>query len=891
MVYLYVLLVFLSASHSRTKAKNCLCLNGGVCVANNNTTTTTSEMQCACLDGYTGKFCETEINHCESAPCLNGGVCFNNVNGFSCACAEGFGGKKCSTDLQERCKEMCVHGLCEKGACECHQGWSGLTCQDESCPSECNQQFSECNQACNIPQCQFDHYRCTLGIDPFKGCRKTSCRQATGDGRCDVECNIAECLFDGGDCRNRSTCDLEEKCSIQYGNQRCDKECDNAGCGYDALECRSNVTKNLLPGKLVLDISSNQNQTIEEISIERSLSILLNSRVNVVEIRRGGEETVNRRKRNVKSSDRQSVSLRTTLDNGGCMRDCFHTVNQAARYIAFKASKQQLDHLPFKVRSVAVEKDSAQKEDDVINKYLWLFTLFVIAIVLMFGIWYQRRQKGTSLWVPPTLTELANSPRNETSSAVPRKMCKEIRPSHMPILHSDDEDLEKESCLPSSSANEDEGTDCDHKEKIIKDNPYILHFAIHYGFMDLFKEQLDDLKNINLQDHNGRTPLHVAIALQRHEMFEELIAVKGIDLNIRDGNGETPLMEACNAYSTDQVQKLLKAGSKATLTNRQGKTALHVSAQIDNYQAVRLLVEVNSNVNKQDSMGRTPLHLAILEDSEQSTIILLQSGSNTSIRDTDGLTPLALCQISKNERLEILLRDHEEKKGSDDDLLPRQQKVKKKVESHMTKKDTKPKKKDRNQRTVDKRARLSRKRKKLDSVCSSSTLNDSLCSLSPEIKLPFCESAHQETRKRQWSETHSNITHGYTSDECSPYKEMNGNKLLRNHDNKSENNSSSQEPKKMTKKCKINTKRKQFPSVDCSTDGLESPTNRFDFGFNLSSMMNKSLIDNDRMFEDDVFVGSNVLHQALTCLIDPLPTLTTSSWSTDAHSPISDTSF
>ena len=113
-------------------------------------------------------------------------------------------------------------------------------------------------------------------------------------------------------------------------------------------------------------------------------------------------------------------------DNSKCRYKFLSFSIQAARYIAFKASKQQLDNLPFQIRSVAVEKDRSQGDDDVINEYLWFFTLFVIVIVLMFGIWYQRRKKGTSLWVPPTLTELTNPSHNENSTAVPKKMCKEV---------------------------------------------------------------------------------------------------------------------------------------------------------------------------------------------------------------------------------------------------------------------------------------------------------------------------------------------------------------------------------------------------------------------------------------------------------------------------------
>lgn len=39
--------------------------------------------------GFSGQYCETEMNECDSAPCLNGAVCQNDVNSYDCFCPEG----------------------------------------------------------------------------------------------------------------------------------------------------------------------------------------------------------------------------------------------------------------------------------------------------------------------------------------------------------------------------------------------------------------------------------------------------------------------------------------------------------------------------------------------------------------------------------------------------------------------------------------------------------------------------------------------------------------------------------------------------------------------------------------------------------------------------------
>ena len=38
-----------------------------------------------------------DIDECESDPCQNGGTCNDGINRFDCQCVEGFTGKRCET--------------------------------------------------------------------------------------------------------------------------------------------------------------------------------------------------------------------------------------------------------------------------------------------------------------------------------------------------------------------------------------------------------------------------------------------------------------------------------------------------------------------------------------------------------------------------------------------------------------------------------------------------------------------------------------------------------------------------------------------------------------------------------------------------------------------------
>ena len=48
--------------------------------------------QCACVSGWTGDDCSTEVDECDSAPCQNGAVCNEQFNGYTCSCLAGYEG-------------------------------------------------------------------------------------------------------------------------------------------------------------------------------------------------------------------------------------------------------------------------------------------------------------------------------------------------------------------------------------------------------------------------------------------------------------------------------------------------------------------------------------------------------------------------------------------------------------------------------------------------------------------------------------------------------------------------------------------------------------------------------------------------------------------------------
>ncbi|TPP62759.1 Delta protein [Fasciola gigantica] len=75
--------------NSRACANKTLCQNGATCVDVGNS------FNCICPPGFDGRFCENDINECNSMPCFNNGTCRDLVNAFECDCPKGFIGTDC----------------------------------------------------------------------------------------------------------------------------------------------------------------------------------------------------------------------------------------------------------------------------------------------------------------------------------------------------------------------------------------------------------------------------------------------------------------------------------------------------------------------------------------------------------------------------------------------------------------------------------------------------------------------------------------------------------------------------------------------------------------------------------------------------------------------------
>lgn len=203
------------------------CLNGGKCLD------AESSYECNCTAGYTGEFCDVNIDECMNNKCKNNSTCIDGIANFTCVCQNGYEGWLCDEEIDE-----CRSNPCRNGAtcidklayyeCICADGYVGhqceaprlFTCEDNPCRngatcidtinSKTGNNFT-CNCAkgmvgaiCDTPFCIEEpckHGVCNITNEPF-----CECERGYKGKLCEE--NIDDCISPTGDnpCQNGGIC-------------------------------------------------------------------------------------------------------------------------------------------------------------------------------------------------------------------------------------------------------------------------------------------------------------------------------------------------------------------------------------------------------------------------------------------------------------------------------------------------------------------------------------------------------------------------------------------------------------------------------------------------------------------------------------------------------------
>ncbi|KAI1132242.1 ankyrin repeat-containing domain protein [Nemania abortiva] len=184
-----------------------------------------------------------------------------------------------------------------------------------------------------------------------------------------------------------------------------------------------------------------------------------------------------------------------------------------------------------------------------------------------------------------------------------------------------------------------------------------LHSAVRDGQIEVVREMLVEIEQIDILDSDGSTPLLIA-ADQRHTEIFELLLNRNANLNVADRSEQT-VLHKCQTSSHNRrgipIAKLvLDRELEPNFINAQdsaGKTALWMACEHNNEKMVEFLLDNNADPNIPSTKNQTPLLIAVDMRSSDSSHrrklnrlriieMLLKRGANSNQADNLGKTPL-----------------------------------------------------------------------------------------------------------------------------------------------------------------------------------------------------------------------------------------------------------
>ncbi|XP_076086810.1 E3 ubiquitin-protein ligase MIB1-like [Mytilus galloprovincialis] len=181
-------------------------------------------------------------------------------------------------------------------------------------------------------------------------------------------------------------------------------------------------------------------------------------------------------------------------------------------------------------------------------------------------------------------------------------------------------------------------------KEIAKFGRSLAHHASYCGMFALLKAVLEKGCDPNVQDIEGDTALHDAIAKGHDRAVNILLSHPNINITLVNKKGFHPLLFAAFKENEFAVEKLLnKSQSLMKMAKSDGSSALHIAAINDHRQVASILIlKGKANINLKDKQGLTPLHLACHEAYFDMVKLLIQNGADVNIKDNHGNTPLHL---------------------------------------------------------------------------------------------------------------------------------------------------------------------------------------------------------------------------------------------------------
>ena len=161
----------------------------------------------------------------------------------------------------------------------------------------------------------------------------------------------------------------------------------------------------------------------------------------------------------------------------------------------------------------------------------------------------------------------------------------------------------------------------------------------------------------------GTTPLHIAAEMGNVQLSELVASHRECDINLQDKEGKTPLhiaTESISEFSVLLIQTLNHKQFNPNIQDCKGNTPLHLAIMHNNSSAIDLILrneQINPNILNNER--NTAVHIALLKNSTGVAEVLINhSLCDINIQDMNGNSPLHLAIIQNNSSaIDFLLRN------------------------------------------------------------------------------------------------------------------------------------------------------------------------------------------------------------------------------------------
>ncbi|KAL4238675.1 Ankyrin repeat [Mactra antiquata] len=168
--------------------------------------------------------------------------------------------------------------------------------------------------------------------------------------------------------------------------------------------------------------------------------------------------------------------------------------------------------------------------------------------------------------------------------------------------------------------------------KIDKNKCTPLFYAITLGNKDCTQALIKAKANVNHVDDRGRNPVHCA-AIKGSLDTVKLLEKESADLWHQNNKGDYPIHEAAQKGHSDVVKYFLNQRNDkdaVNVTNKVGKTLLHIAAATNNLPLCKLLINADCDKNalmKHAGKEFTPYDIAVLKGNKDTADFLKKKGA------------------------------------------------------------------------------------------------------------------------------------------------------------------------------------------------------------------------------------------------------------------------